>query len=328
MNNYREACRRIREKFNTKYLTAQERAEARREEVRRKIPEIAVIDKKLSSVGSEIMFVSFSYKDDMTRAQKIEEIRKENEQLQEARRCLLVAAGYPCDYTDVKYDCNICEDSGYVDSKMCRCMKSELIMAGYEASGISHLLGKQTFENFSLDYYEGRAKEIMSNNLAYLDIYSKNFSTSSVQDSDGIAMFGGTGLGKTHLSSAVARRVIEKGYYVVYVSAVTLFEEYGKKTFSASRNGETSPDADRYTDCDLLIIDDLGTELKNQFTVSVLYNLLNTRMNLGKQTIISTNLSTDEFRTKYDDRIFSRIFGEFTIMPFIGEDIRMKKRRI
>lgn len=322
MDNYRDSYRHIREKYNTKYLAAQQRAEARRAELRLKIPGFAELDRKLGAVGSEIMLASLDCGGD--REQKLAEIRERNERLQRQRKELILKSGYPADYADVKYDCPICDDSGYVDGRMCRCMRQELIMAGYEASGISRLLERQTFENFSLDYYSGTAREIMASNVGYLERYSKNFNPSSASDASGIFMLGGTGLGKTHLSSAVARRIIEKGYYVLYVSASGLFEEYNRKTFGAKG---AEADTDKYSDCDLLIIDDLGTELTNQFTVSCLYNLINTRMNLGKQTIISTNLSEQKLREKYDDRIFSRIFGEFTVLMFAGSDIRMKKRQ-
>ena len=137
-------------------------------------------------------------------------------------------------------------------------------------------------------------------------------------------MFGGTGLGKTHLSSAIAKRVIEKGNDVFYVTAVNMVGDFESEQFGSSQpqKGELT---DRYFDCDLLIIDDLGTELSNQFTVSCLYNLLNVRINRGLATVISTNLSQQELFKKYNDRITSRIIGEFRILPFSGTDIRLQK---
>ena len=137
-------------------------------------------------------------------------------------------------------------------------------------------------------------------------------------------MFGGTGLGKTHLSSALAKKVIEKGNDVFYTGAIDLFSEFEFDRYkSKGRDGAAL--IDRYFDCDLLIIDDLGTEIINQFSVSTLYNLINDRLSRKKATVISTNLSKDEIQKKYTDRIWSRLFGEYHILFFVGTDVREQK---
>ena len=135
---------------------------------------------------------------------------------------------------------------------------------------------------------------------------------------------GGTGLGKTHLSSAVAKRVIERGYDVFYTGAVDLFSQFEYQRFKSYYQDENET-VQRYFDCDLLIIDDLGTELINQFSVSTLYNLINSRISRKKPVIVSTNLSKNDIMQKYTDRITSRMFGEYIILPFVGEDIRKQK---
>ena len=138
-------------------------------------------------------------------------------------------------------------------------------------------------------------------------------------------MFGGTGLGKTHLSSAVAGVIIEKGNDVYYTSANNMFADFEEKRFGSSAAYDVTGDVSQYFTCDLLIIDDLGAEISNQFTVSCLYNVINTRLNHHKPTMLSTNLTQDEFKKKYWDRISSRVTGEYTVLPFCGEDIRRQK---
>lgn len=138
-------------------------------------------------------------------------------------------------------------------------------------------------------------------------------------------MFGDTGLGKTHISSAMAGAIIEKGNDVYYTGAGSMFADFEQKRFGNSADPDAEGDIDKYFSCDLLIIDDLGTEISNQFTISCLYNVINTRLNKKKPTIISTNLSQDDFRKRYWDRIASRVFGEYIILPFCGVDVRAQK---
>ena len=149
--------------------------------------------------------------------------------------------------------------------------------------------------------------------------YAENFDPNKSQN---VAMFGGTGLGKTHLSSAVASVVIEKGNDVYYTGAMNMFADFEKKRFGGASSYESTGDTDQYFTCDLLIIDDLGAEMINQFTISCLYNVLNSRLNHKKPTILSSNMSKEDFKKKYCDRIASRVFGEYVILPFIGQDIR------
>lgn len=321
MGYNRNNLRRIKEEYQTKHLVAEREAELCRKQIHAKLPEIAEIDRRLSRVGVELMGIALGGGADMEK--RLMAKREETEALNKKRGELLAAAGFPADYTDVKYECDKCADSGYVGIKMCECMRSALVMAGFESSGIAQLLRTQTFENFSLDYY----KQSLENygKMEKIFQYAKNYAdTFEAGKAENVAMFGGTGLGKTHLSSAIAKRVIEKGNDVYYVTAVNMVSDFEAEQFGAPsvQKGELT---DRYFDCDLLIIDDLGTELSNQFTVSCLYNLLNVRINRGAATIISTNLTQQDLFKKYSDRITSRIMGEFRILPFTGNDIRMQK---
>ena len=321
MGYNRNNLKRIKEEYATKHLAAEREAEILRRELHRELPELAVIDKKLSGVGLELMEVALSAGAD--KEARFAALRKNTEELNQKRDALLVAAGYPADYTDVKYECEKCSDSGYVGIKMCDCMRNALVMAGYESSGIAHLLRSQTFENFSLDYYKSTPESyaMMEKIFGYVKNYAETFESGAAES---IAMFGGTGLGKTHISSAIAKTVIEKGNDVFYVTAVGMVSDFESEQFGGQHmaKGELT---DRYFDCDLLIIDDLGAEMANQFTVSCLYNLLNVRINRHAATIISTNLTQQELFKKYNERITSRIIGEFRILPFSGTDIRMQK---
>ena len=316
-NNFRK----IREAFATKHLIAEKAADERRCELHAALPEVARIDARLARTGLDLMGAALMDKN--SRERRMAELRAENLRLNAERDAILVAAGYPSDYSDVKYDCPLCSDSGYVGIRMCECMKRELTLAGFESSGIGRLIETQTFDNFSLDYYrhDPDALALMTRNLEAARVFAENFDPAT---SRGIAMFGGTGLGKTHLSSAIARRVIERGFDVCYTSAVDMFADFETEQFgNRIPRGELT---DKYFDCDLLIVDDLGTELTNQFTVSCLYNLLNARLNRRLPMILSTNLDQKTFMQTYSERITSRILGELESLLFRGRDIRLQKK--
>ena len=203
---------------------------------------------------------------------------------------------------------------------MCICLKKAVAAISYKESGLGKALGTQTFDNFNLSYYlkgnDAEGFQYMSHLYNGAKDYAENF------DGKGnLLMLGSTGLGKTHLSSAIAKRIIEKGYTVVYESAQNVFDTFENKKFGKDLDADT----DKFNKCDLLIVDDLGTEHITQFTVSVLYNLLNERINNCKAMIISSNLSPDELKTIYKPRIFSRLFGDFKLMNFKGMDIRLQK---
>ena len=310
---------RIKEEYNGKYRRAEEEAKLRRHEVELGVPGVAEINKQLSLTGIEIMEAAM--KNDMA---AIEKIKAKTLELMETRARLLVEAGYPFDYTEIKYECPLCGDTGAIDNKMCICMRKKLVEAGFESSGMSGLIREQKFSNFSLDYYRQSPEEYKRMSAIYnlLLQYAEKF---EVGESKNIAMFGGTGLGKTHLSSAVAGKIIEGGHDVYYIGAQGMISDFEYNRFGNSSMGSVDGDIDRYIECDLLIIDDLGTEVNNQFTTSCLYNVINTRLNKKKPTLISTNLTPDEFRHRYWDRITSRVFGEYVILPFVGKDVRSQK---
>jgi DNA replication protein DnaC len=318
----RDNYARIREAYETKYKDAQNAADARRAEAEAKIEGLALVNRQLSSVGMRIMAETLSCGGNC--AERIADIRRDNEKLLEIKRQMLINAGYPADYTDIKYECEKCMDSGFVDGYMCDCMRQELIMAGYESSGIANLLRTQTFDSFSLDYYKSNADaySTMATVLEYMKKYAENFKG---KGSSNLLMMGGTGLGKTHLSTAMARTLIENANDVVYESAQNIISDFESDRFRHGYDRGDENASDKYFDCDLLIIDDLGVEVINSFSISCIYNLLNTRINKARATVISTNMTPSILRSRYDDRITSRLLGEFSVLLFSGTDVRSKK---
>lgn len=305
-------------KFADKRTAAIALADTRRRELTEKHPDVEALDRELAKTAMRIF-------DEISAGSKgIEEriaaVRAENEALQQKRRDLLIKYGYPADYTDVKYECTECKDTGYIGYKMCPCLKKALTAAGYESSGIGRLLDTQSFESFSLDYYPDDVRARMKYNFDFCKSYAEGFDGKSDKN---LLLFGGTGLGKTHLTTSMAAVIIERGFDVVYDTAQRIFREFEAEQFRRSEEAYTK----KYLDCELLIIDDLGTEMVNQFTVSTLYGIINTRMINGRATVINTNLTSDDMRKSYGDRIVSRLFGEYTVLLFSGRDVRMQKIR-
>ncbi len=313
----KENFRKVIEAFQNKRSNAAAESERRKAEVEAIIPELADIDRELSAVGTRVFRAAIGGGDIDS---YIAELKEENKYLRKKRAMLLEAEGFPPDYTDIRYECTLCNDSGYVGTQMCTCMKSALVAGEIEASGIGHLMSEQSFETFSIDYYSGVERDTMERNLAILKKFAVSFSPDTKQN---WLLLGGTGLGKTHLSTSVAKVVIERGYSVVYDTMQNIMASYEEQRFGDGHVGDGS--TDKYIDCDLLIIDDMGTEMGGQFTVACLYNLINSRINRRKPVIASTNLTQAELRSRYSDRITSRLFGEYRPLVFMGRDIRAQK---
>ena len=306
----------VNDEFEAKRLKNEAEKDRRLGEIYSKIPEIYEIDKELSKTGISIMGCALGGKESFE--DNLNKLKERNLSLQEKRAELLKSNGYTEDYTDLKYDCPLCNDYGAYNGKICSCYKSRLIEEQFKESGISSLAKTQTFDTFSLDYYEN--KEEMGELLGYSKNYVQDFDTKKAN----LLFAGGTGLGKTHLSTAIAVELIKKGYNVVYESAQNIFFDFENDRF-IDRFGGEEPVSTKYLDCDLLIIDDLGAENITAFSVSCLYNILNTRLNKKLPIIASTNFTSQEIRKKYHDRITSRLFSDFGIKMFKGTDIRRQK---
>ena len=323
--------RRIKSEFAEKSATARATADRRTQEVMAQFPELTLINNALAKTADKI-FTLIAQGGNI--ATEMANLQKENAILVDQRNDIMTLGGYPVDYLEVKYQCENCNDSGFVvtfkegkgATTMCECMRSALVIAGMDSSGLGNLLDQQTFDNFSLDYYSDTPQN--HENATRVLNTCRSFATNFGSKKQNLLLIGGTGMGKTHLSTAIAREVIRQGYDVVYQTAQRFMNDFEERRFGRSY-GESSDNnpCDRYTKCDLLILDDLGTEFTSGITVSSLYDVINTRLISGSRTIISTNLSQKDLRDAYNDRIVSRLFGEYTILPLLGGDIRMKKLR-
>ena len=301
------------------------RALAEREEHHRiaveTAPEILEAEEKMSRAGlATIKAIGMGAADAKEYIQKLSEI---NLEAQAQRRLLLKSNGFPEDWLDVHYTCKKCEDKGFVGGIMCGCFKELLKSIEYEKLCSKLPVGNCRFDNFKLDFYPDGAgtspKKRMESVLNYCKEYAADFS----RRSPSLLLYGKTGLGKTHLSLAIAGKAVEEGYGVIYSSAQNLFNKLEKDKFGkADANTEET-----ILDCDLLIIDDLGAEFTTQFTVSALYNIVNSRELEGKPTIISTNLMPEQLTKAYGERIASRILSNYVMLYFDGSDIRQIKTR-
>ena len=283
-----ESYRSVKEIIESRRNNAISEAMARAEQVRAQSDKIREIDELLAATGPALFRAA-------CRGEDIAPIKEENLRLQDMRRRELVRLGYPEDYTEPKYTCPICSDTGAVDLRVCGCMKKLLITENIKRSGIGGLIERQSFENFELERYrtEPALYELMKRNVAL----AKKFAESFGKSYGNLLLMGKTGVGKTHISTAIAKCVIELGYNVLYDSAQNIVSDFENDRFK-SGYGPYEPKAEKYLECDLLIIDDLGTEFVNQFTISCLYNLINTRQNRRLPTVVSTNLTTEELINK------------------------------
>ncbi len=309
-----EIYNRVREIIHNRRIRARATAEMRTAELEALSPELAKIGKELRTVGPLILKTACEGGD-------IAPIKARNEELNARRREITVSLGYDADYAEVKYTCPKCQDSGSVDIHTCSCMKELLYTEAIKESGIGNLIDKQTFDTFDLSVYDydEKIKNKMTRVVSVLRDYANGFNGEF--RGKNLLLMGLTGTGKTHLSTAIARRVIELGAGVVYDSAINIVSAIEQEKFRPQTVSE--PVMDRYLDCDLLIIDDLGTEFNTQFTTSCIYNILTTRLNRGLSTVLSTNLSAEELSQRYEARIFSRLIGDYIGVQFYGKDYRL-----
>ncbi len=313
-----ETYRLVMDELSRRRTVAETEAEAHRNDLHARSAEAKELDDALARTGMRIFEAAVSGTDV---EKKIATIRRENEELLSARRALLASLGLPADYTEPHYTCPKCADTGYIMTTMCTCCRDLLRLEGFRQSGLGAQIDRQTFDNFSLDYYcdteENRRR--MEQNLAV----AKEFALHFAPGKENLLLMGGTGLGKTHISTAIARAVIEGGHDVVYESVQTIFADFEYDRFRNAYSAEPGR-ADRYLKAELLILDDLGAEFGSPFTVSCLYQLINTRSVKGLSTIVSTNLSARELMERYDSRLTSRFLGNYRILQFVGQDIRFQ----
>lgn len=288
-------------------------AEDRKDEIYKAIPQLAELDRKLGATGIAAVKAASAFNG----TDKLVELRAAYSMIEDQRNALLKVSGITSADLEPKYFCPLCKDSGYYEGRLCDCAKKLAKQYEYDLLNRSMPLDDSTFDNFDLSYYKGKDSDKMAEVLRYCINYARDFSTSSPS----LLFYGKTGLGKTHLSLAIANEVLNAGFGVMYGSAQNYLERLEKEHFGRSE-GDT---LELLLGCDLLIIDDLGAEFQTAFTASAIYNIVNSRILNGLPTVISTNLSPAEITKCYGERVMSRILGNFRRFEFTGADIRQQK---
>ena len=290
-----------------------------------KLPRLRQLDMELRRTMVEAAQAAFRQGEDGANA--LEAAKAKNKALQEERRQLAMTH-FEEGYLDDSPICDSCGGQGYVGSNMCQCL-AELCRQEQKKELTLLSGGNESFSQFRLDYYPDRAdpkygvspRTIMEKNLQNCRRYALTFTPNA----GNLLFVGGTGLGKTFLSACVAKSVADRGYSVVYETANRLFTNLERVKFTGDE--DSRKEAEKYNTCDLLIIDDLGTEMPGQFVTAALYSLLNDRLLAGKPMVVSTNLNTEELKRRYSPPIASRLQGSFSQMIFLGEDIRILKQK-
>ncbi len=296
------------------------------EEIQKNIPEIVEINLQLAKTGMNIVSI---IKNGENVDKKIKELEEKNLQAQNMIKMLLIQNGYPEDYLLIKHFCEKCSDKGFVNNEQCSCLKNLVASMTAREMNKNSQINLCNFNTFDINLYCGkdsveteRFRNTMRRIYNLCSKYAEDFTT----DSENLIMFGRTGLGKTHLSLAIANEVLKKGYNVLYDSTLNYLNQIEKEHF-----GKISTETDTLTQllsADLLILDDLGSEYTKPFYTSTIYNIINTRLNKGLPTIISTNLNHEEMLKKYDERIMSRLFAIYESYEFVGTDIRLIRRKM
>lgn len=308
----------IMHEYEQRRTRARHKAEEAKIKVREQIPEYADIEDRITDLAMEC--AARVFEGDRSAVGKM---KKEIEDLTRRQQELLKEHGFPEDFLEEKYECSDCKDTGYTDElTKCHCLRQAELRYMYRQSNIEEILQRENFDTLSFEYYtdseSDRMKEIIEKCRRFADDFGKRY--------ENILLYGDVGVGKTFLTNCMAKAILDKGYSVIYFTSMRLFDTLSRELFRYDENGSWDVQKDIYT-CDLLIIDDLGTESVNSFVASRLFDIINERDLRKKSTIISTNLSFEDIDGRYTERNFSRIFGSYTVLHPDVEDIRIRKRR-
>lgn len=318
--------RKIRDEYDQKRLRAFNEADKRKEDIYKALPILEELDKQIALSGIELSKIVLLKPDNFE--EEVMKIRAKIDAYRNDKKEILKQNSLSEDDFKPVFECKLCNDTGYTASQeKCKCYKQKIIESLYDMSNIKHRLQKENFNMFDMSIFSDEKykdeklspRQNMKNILEACGNFCLNFSS----DSPSMLFYGTTGVGKTFMCNCIAAELIEKGKTVIYQTASNLIDVIEDHKFK--RTEETSLNKENYNylfECDLLIIDDLGTELNNSFTNAELFNIINTRMIAGKKTIISTNLTLADLGSVYSERIISRIFNEFAIFKFYGKDLR------
>ena len=316
----------IMREYGRRQMDSQHELEERRSRLYRELPVVRKLEAEIAerSVACAKRLLEGD-------KQSLIRLREDIQDLKEQKMVLIRAAGYPEDYLELKYTCPDCKDTGYIDGRKCHCFLQAQMKLLYAQSNLDRVLEQENFDKLTFEYYDDKEiiPQIGITNAAYMKRVVKScreFAENFDEKHGNLLLTGSTGVGKTFLTNCIARELMNRYHSVIYLSAGDLFEVFSRNKFDYEP-GEDMKDMYRFVlDCDLLIIDDLGTELNNSFTSSQLFYCINERMNMGRSTIISTNLSLARLRDSYTDRVTSRIMSGYTIIPLYGGDIRLLKK--
>lgn len=296
---------------------------------RARLPQLAKLDQAIRATVSRAIAAALQQGGDPTQA--VEAARRENQALQAQRLELLRGAGIDPARLEETPLCPDCRDTGWRDGGLCRCVVERCVAVNLEELAGQLDLERMRFENFQLDWYDAgydpklgtSPRECMTSVIAACRDYAAAFPGHTFRN---LYLYGGTGLGKTFLSGCIAAEVARRGYWTVYATAGELLSRYETVKFGRDEDGAAQEDLRRYESCDLLVLDDLGSEMTTPFVQSALYQLLNQRMLTARHTVISSNLDMDAVRRRYTPQVASRLEGEFQELPFFGADIRLRKK--
>ncbi len=294
-----------------------------REEIYEKLPEIQTIEETISALSvqqAEKLYVTPQKADSEDRESVLADLRCKLSALKQKKEGLLKKAGYPADYLELAYACPDCKDTGYIGCKKCRCFLNEEIQILYSSSKLQAVLLEENFSTLSFDVYDDEQKAVMPAVVRKCQDFIRTFDA----EDRSLLFYGPVGTGKTFLTNCIAKELLDSGHSVIYFTAFQFFEHFS--VTGSSEAGEPGQRHEALLDSDLLILDDIGTEMANTFTVSKLFQILNERALRRRSTILSTNLSPKDFRDIYSERVFSRITSSYTLVKFIGSDIRIRKK--
>lgn len=314
-----EQFNQIKRIYDAKQLKRRQELEDRKEEIAKAIPQYRALE--LEAIEISMAQGKKLLGREKSSETSSDEYHKKILDIKVKKNRLLEDHGYPKDYLEMQYDCPLCKDTGYIGSEKCSCFIRMQIEYIYDYSQMKELLKTDNFDNMSLRFYSGESLKQFEHAVETCKNFVRNFNS----DYHNLLFYGTVGTGKSFLSSCVAKELLEKGCSIIYVSAVQLFQTISNHIYSYDK--ETFMQiTDALVSCDLLIIDDLGTERVNEFVVSRLFDLINERNLRHKSIIISTNLTLEDIRNNYSDRIFSRIYSNFERLHLTGKDIRVQKK--
>jgi DNA replication protein DnaC len=322
-----EQYNQILRKYDSRRLANRHELDLRRNEVFAAIPKLQLLENEIISLSAQSGRKALFGDDSI-----LKNLKEKTAVLKSHQTALLTAKGYPPDYLELHYQCNKCKDTGYIGNEKCTCLKQAIANIIYNDSNINLNLKKENFNCFNFAYYSDDYIDKTIglsplSNMQKIVAGCKNYIKHFDKKHDNLFLMGNTGVGKTFLANCIAKELLDRGNTVIYLTAFRLFDILEKHKFKKNEDNANivSNQFNYILEADLMIIDDLGTELSNSFTTSQLYLVINERLLKQKSTLISTNLSLENLNLNYSERVYSRIISNFTIIRIIGEDIRLHK---